>query len=237
MDSAKVKISKNDYYTMGAGAAIGAVGAKKIINNRITGFAKDTFEALAKGGEKLTSLTSKNGQKLQKIAASKKGFFGKINKIITGSAEGATVSEKVETASKIIEGYKAKAAKLLGQNAADKEIKALANRLQKQDIAKSIKSSCFLQNAAKVAGAAIIGAIVFSSAKEVVSKIKADKLLNKTNEEVETSKAKPSEDKSDETKDEPSKTAEREDKVNEAEASETVETEDKPVKKDSSTED
>jgi len=187
MEPIKSDITNDNYITTGAGALTGAVGASCIINGRINHIAKNTVKALHKNSAECDVFVKKHENLLMKTSLSKRGFFGKINKLIKGTDASSTDIKK--STEEVVSQYAERAAKKFAKKkgAAEKiaeQTSAFKDKLIKKDIAKSIKNVSKYKNILIILGATAAGMFALPAIKEMANKLTSEKIIRKTENEI-----------------------------------------------------
>ncbi|MCD8023932.1 MAG: hypothetical protein LUE64_00165 [Candidatus Gastranaerophilales bacterium] len=161
IEAKKPEISKETYVTAGTGALLGGAASKAAINSHLSSAAKKTVKAFDGSASEYDTFVKKHADLITKAVESKKGVFGKINKLITKSG-GIYTDEIIDnTTGEVMDGYWKKAAGKLSHKFSGSELEtkteALRNKLLSKEIYKSYKSATKFKNAAIVAGAAMFG--------------------------------------------------------------------------------
>lgn len=187
MEPINSDITKDNYITTGAGALTGAVGASCVINGRINHIAKNTVKALHKNSAECDVFVKKHEDLLTKASLSKRGFFGKINKLIKGAdateadiakSTEETVAKYTQRALKKFSKKKGSAEKIAEQTAAFKD------KLITKDVAKSIKSASKYKNILIILGASVAGIFLVPAIKDIANKLTSEKIIRKTENQI-----------------------------------------------------
>ena len=202
VNSTNKKISSDSYLTAATGAVVSGgvvAGANHI---KLKNLADKTVSAFNSTPFECDQFVKKNNGFLSRAIESKRGFFGKINKAIKNLSNPDEIAESVKkSSSDLIDGYRNKAARKIGNtmegNALKKGISELSNKYLSKDILKSFKDATRMQNILKVSGAVLFGAVAACAIKEVVSrkinanpsKVQADELNKKLPENKQETKS------------------------------------------------
>lgn len=187
-DSVNSNIQRENRLTVASGALLGGVGAKCITNARINHLAKNTVNALYQDSAVCDSFVKKHEDLLLKTSLSKKGFFGKINKLVR-KTDGAA-KDIANSTEDVFRSYALKAAKKVTKSKSVTEdvaakTEVIKDKLIRKDVGKSIKDATKHKNALIVIGAAVFGAFALSIGKELLLQYETTKAIKKATEEVE----------------------------------------------------
>lgn len=202
-NSVNSNIQNENRLTVASGALVGGVSAKCITNGRINHLAKNTLKAMYQDTASCDTFVKKHEDLLLKTSLSKKGFFGKVNKLVRKT--NGTAQDIANSTEDVFRSYGVKAAKKSVKHSGltediVKRTEVIQDNLIKKDIGKSIKDATKHKNALIALGAAALGAFAFSIGKELLLQYETKKVIKEAAQETKDIKKIPAKNEQSEQK-------------------------------------
>lgn len=186
------EISNDTYMSALTGAAVGGLGTYGAMNAGLKHIAKGTTKAFGAASSECDSFVTKHNGLITRAVESKKGFFGKINKLLGKNVQaGDDLADKVSKATgEVIDGYRNKAAKSLSKKFSgevlQESVDKLSNKKLTKDILKSYKNVTKTGRMLAVAGAVVLGTLGGCIANRLIKSKKETSAVNenKTTEQL-----------------------------------------------------